>query len=241
MLSTPQISPDPGLSLRLQALQRRIRAACSLAGRQPAEVGLLAVSKGQPAHRLREAAALGLHAFGENYLNEAVDKIDALRDLPLEWHFIGRLQANKTRRVAGHFHWVHGVDRLELARRLSVQRGHYQPPLQICVQVNVLGEESKGGVTPDAVPALLAEVSSLPRLQLRGLMCMLPYGADHARQAEGFGRLQHLLEAARHEGLPVDTLSMGMSDDLEQAIAHGATWIRIGTALFGPRSGMLET
>jgi PLP dependent protein len=235
MLSRTQISPGPDLAQDLQRLRQRVSAACLAAGRDAQTVQLLAVSKGQPAARLREAFAAGLTAFGENYVNEALPKMAALQDLPLQWHFIGRLQANKTRPVAGHFDWVHGIDRLAIARRLSEHRGHYQSPLQVCVQVNVLGEASKAGVAPAELPDVLKGVQSLPRLRLRGLMCMLPYGADMATQAAGFGGLAGLLEDARRAGIPLDTLSMGMSADLEQAVAHGATILRVGTALFGER------
>jgi hypothetical protein len=235
MLSGTQISPGSGLAQDLLHLRQRISAACLVAGRDAQSVQLLAVSKGQSAPRLREAYAAGLTAFGENYVNEALPKMAALQDLPLQWHFIGRLQANKTRPVAGHFDWVHGIDRLAIARRLSEHRGHYQSPLQVCVQVNVLGEASKAGVSAEEVPELLQAVQALPRLRLRGLMCMLPYGADDSTQAAGFGGLASLLADARRSGLALDTLSMGMSADLEQAVAHGATLLRVGTALFGDR------
>jgi len=210
-------------------------AAAVAAGRNPDDVTLLAVSKGQSAARIREAAGLGLRSFGENYVAEAVPKVQALADLGLDWHFIGRLQANKTRPVALHFDWVHGVDREPIARRLSDQRGHFVPPLNICLQVNVLGEASKGGVTPAELPALIDAVRDLPRLRLRGLMCMLPYEAPEALQREGFGCLRQLRDEAAARGILLDTLSMGMSDDLEAAIAEGSTLVRIGTALFGER------
>mgnify|MGYP006286370035 CR=1 FL=1 len=233
MLSSPQ---NPSLADRLAALRARIAAAATAAGRDAADILLLAVSKTQPEARIREAADLGLRSFGENYVTEAVAKISQLEPLGLEWHFIGRLQANKTRPVAMHFDWVHGVDRIALARRLSEQRGHFAPPLNLCLQVNVLGEASKGGVTPAELPALIDAVMELPRLRLRGLMCMLPYAAPQALQREGFGQLRTLRDAAIARGIPLDTLSMGMSDDLEAAVAEGATILRIGSALFGARA-----
>lgn len=237
MLSTPQFpQPDSGLHDRLEAIRARVVRSATDAGRDPSGVSVLAVSKGQPAERLRAAAALGLRAFGENYVAEALPKIQALAALGLEWHFIGRLQANKTRPVATHFAWVHGLDRLDIARRLSEQRGHFMPPLNVCVQVNVLGEASKGGVGPSELPALLEALRPLPRLQLRGLMCMLPYEAPLPLQHEGFARLRHLRDEAVARGIPLDTLSMGMSDDLEAAVAEGSTLLRIGTALFGARA-----
>ena len=235
MLSSPQNPPVDPLDARLPALHERIARAAAAAGRDPAEITLLAVSKGQPAERLRAAVARGLAACGENYVTEALPKIAELTGLGITWHYIGRVQANKTRPIAGHFDWVHGVDRDQVARRLSEQRAHFGPPLQICLQVNVLGEASKGGVAPEALPALVDAVRDLPRLQLRGLMCMLPYGASPALQQEGFGRLRALRDAEVARGVPLDTLSMGMSDDFEAAIAAGSTILRIGTALFGPR------
>jgi pyridoxal phosphate enzyme (YggS family) len=238
MLSTPQISPYPArLATQLAALRRRIDAAATASGRAPETITLLAVSKGHPPAALFAARDLGLTDFGENYLDEALPKIVALgREGPTPcWHFIGRLQANKTRPVATHFDWVHGVDRLRIAERLSAHRGHFQPPLNVCVQVNVAGESSKAGVAPEQCATLLEAVAALPRLRLRGLMCMLPYEAGAAEQAQGFGTLRRLFERARRAGLPLDTLSMGMSADLEAAIEQGSTLLRIGTALFGPR------
>lgn len=240
MLSTPQNSPYTGrLEKSVAALRRRIAAAAAAAGRDPEDITLLAVSKGHPVEAVRAARDLGLEDFGENYVDEALPKIAELaRDgRAVRWHFIGRLQANKTRHVAQHFDWVHGIDRLRVAQRLSAQRGHYQPPLEVCVQVNITGELTKAGVAPADCPALLQAVAALPRLRLRGLMCMLPYQATAAEQATGFGELRRLLENARATGLPLDTLSMGMSDDLEAAVEQGSTMLRIGTALFGPRPG----
>ena len=237
MLSGPQNSAsDDPLASRLAALRLRICAAAEAAGRDVRSITLLAVSKGQPPSRLRAAAALGIAEFGENYLPEALPKIRALQDLAPVWHFIGRLQANKTRSVAENFSWVHSVDRLKIAERLSLQRPHFSPPLNLCIQVNILDEATKGGITPDETLALLPFVAALPRLRLRGLMCMLPYGATLQQQGEGFGRLRELQEEARRSGLDLDTLSMGMSADLEQAIQEGSTMVRIGTALFGERA-----
>jgi PLP dependent protein len=237
MLSGPQNSAsDNAIADRLAALRQRMAAAAQAAGRDVRSITLLAVTKGQSPERLRIALALGLTAFGENYLPEALPKIQALRDAAPDWHFIGRLQANKTRPVAEHFSWVHSVDRLKIAERLSVQREQLAPPLNLCIQVNVSGETGKGGVRPDEAVGLLHAVAALPRLHVRGLMCMLPFGADAMRQREDFGRLHQLFESARAQGLELDTLSMGMSADLEQAVQAGSTMLRIGTALFGERA-----
>ena len=238
MLSTPQNSPDSvALRARLAALRRRIEAAAAAAGRDATDVTLLAVSKGHSAHSVLQAMELGLTQFGESYIDEALPKIAALarQTRPPAWHFIGRPQANKTRAIATHFDWVHGIDRLRIAERLSAQRGHYQPPLQVCVQVNVAGEGTKAGVAPEQCLPLLAQVAALPRLTLRGLMCMLPYEATAATQASGFAALRGLRDRARTAGFELDTLSMGMSADLEAAVEHGSTLLRIGTALFGSR------
>jgi pyridoxal phosphate enzyme (YggS family) len=238
MLSNPQNSPrSERLATSLAALRRRIRAAADAAGRNADDITLLAVSKGHPADAVVAARGLGLEDFGENYVDEALPKIAAVApQVPtIRWHFIGRVQANKTRPIAAHFDWVHGLDRIRIAERLSSQRGHYQPPLNVCLQVNVAGESQKGGVAPDEVPQLVRDVATLPRLALRGLMCMLPYGASAAEQAAGFGALKKLLDAANREGAHLDTLSMGMSADLEAAVEQGSTLLRIGTALFGAR------
>src|SRR5690606_1073558 len=197
---------------------------------------LLAVSKTWPAADVREATRCGQRAFGENYVQEGVAKIEALADLDLEWHFIGPLQSNKTRQVAEHFAWVHTVDRLKIAERLSAQRPEHLPPLQVCVQVNVSGEASKSGVAPEEAAALAHAVAGLPRLQLRGLMAIPEPTEDAARLAAQFAVLRTLFETLKAEGLPLDTLSMGMSHDLESAIAAGATMVRVGTAIFGARS-----
>jgi PLP dependent protein len=243
MLSTPQNSApaapstpaDDALASGLAALRQRLDAAARSAGRDVRSITLLAVSKGQPASRLAAALSLGLTQFGENYLDEALGKISALAGTAAEWHFIGRLQGNKTRPVAEHFSWVHGIDRQRIALRLSEQRPHDAPPLNVCVQVNIAGEASKSGVSAaDALP-LLHAISPLPRLRLRGLMCMLPFDLPVAEQHRHFAALRALQQAANAQGLGLDTLSMGMSDDLEAAVAEGATIVRIGTALFGPR------
>jgi pyridoxal phosphate enzyme (YggS family) len=193
---------------------------------------LLAVSKTKPAQALREAYAAGLRDFGENYLQEALGKQLELADLPLIWHFIGPIQSNKTRAIAEHFDWVHSVDRLKIAQRLSEQRPAELPPLNICIQVNVSGEASKSGCTPADLPALAEAISTLPRLKLRGLMAIPEPTEDRAEQDAAFAAVQRLQASLN---LPLDTLSMGMSHDLESAIAQGATWVRIGTALFGAR------
>ncbi|MDY7562799.1 YggS family pyridoxal phosphate-dependent enzyme [Pseudomonas sp. 10B1] len=213
-------------------VDERIRAAALVAQRDPSTIGLLAVSKTKPAAALREAFATGLRDFGENYLQEALSKQLELADLPLCWHFIGPIQSNKTRAIAEHFAWVHSVDRLKIAQRLSEQRPAELPPLNICIQINVSGEASKSGCTPQDLPELAAAISALPRLKLRGLMAIPEPTDDIGAQNAAFaavGRLKNSLN------LPLDTLSMGMSHDLEAAIGQGATWVRIGTALFGAR------
>ncbi len=222
---------------RIRAVRERLAAAAVSAGRNADSVTLLAVSKGQPAELIRAAAVAGLTDIGESYLAEALAKMEALADLPLTWHFIGRLQANKTRPVAERFAWVHGLDRLRIAERLSAQRPYHAPPLNVCIQVNLAGEATKGGVPPSEAPALAAAVAALPRLALRGLMCIPPEEADPGRQREWFARLRALRDSLNAGGLRLDTLSMGMSGDFEAAIQEGATVVRIGTALFGPRRG----
>ncbi len=223
------------IAAALQAVQGRICAACAEAGRDPREVRLLAVSKTFPAAAIREAWAAGQRAFGESYVQEALAKQRELADLPIEWHYIGPLQSNKTRPVAAHFAWVHGVDRPDLAERLARQRPPHLPPLEVCVQVNVGGEASKRGVPPADALALARFVAQLPRLRLRGFMTIPPPSRDVPTQRAHFRTLARLLAAARAAGLAVDTLSMGMSQDLEAAIAEGATLVRIGTAIFGER------
>jgi len=220
---------------RIGALRARVAAAAASAGRNVDSVTLLAVSKGQPAELIRAAAAEGVADIGESYLGEALGKMEALRDLPLTWHFIGRLQANKTRQVAERFAWVHGVDRLKIAERLAAQRPYHAPALNVCVQVNLAGEATKGGVPAAEVPELAAAVARLPRLALRGLMCIPPEESDPGRQGRWFSGLRALRDSLNAGGLSLDTLSMGMSGDFEAAIREGATIVRIGTALFGPR------
>jgi len=210
-------------------------AAAAGAGRSVDSVTLLAVSKGQPAELIRAAAAAGLTDIGESYVDEALAKIDALADLPLTWHFIGRLQANKTRPVAERFAWVHGIDRLKIAERLAAQRPYHAPALNVCIQVNLAGEETKGGVPATELSGLAAAVAALPRLAVRGLMCIPPEEDDPRRQRAWFARLRTLAESLSAGGLRLDTLSMGMSGDFEAAIEEGATIVRVGTALFGAR------
>ncbi len=228
----------PGMEQRLAAVRSRIEAACRAAGRPADGVALLAVSKTFPAERLREAHAAGARAFGENYVQDALAKIDALADLrPLpEWHFIGPLQANKTRAVAERFDWVHGVDRLRIAERLSAQRPEAMAPLQVCLQVNISGEATKSGLAPAEVAGVARAVAALPRLALRGLMAIPEPAADEAARRAPFRALRELLDELNAAGLGLDTLSMGMSDDLEAAIAEGATIVRVGTAIFGSRA-----
>ena len=226
------------LAQPLSTVRQRIAQAAAAAGRDPRSVTLLAVSKTFPAEDIARVAALGQTDFGENYVQEAVDKIATLRpDWPaLQWHFIGPLQSNKTRDVAEHFDWVHSIDRLKLAQRLSDQRPAERAPLQVCIQVNVDGETTKSGVRPEDASALAAAVAGLPRLRLRGLMCIPEPKADAAAQREPFARLRELRDAiAAEHGLTLDTLSMGMSADLEAAILEGATIVRVGSAIFGAR------
>ncbi|PXF32235.1 hypothetical protein WH50_05785 [Pokkaliibacter plantistimulans] len=220
----------------LQDVYRRIRAAESAAGRQPGSVQLLAVSKTKPAEAVREAWQAGQRAFGENYVQEGVDKVQALADLAIDWHFIGPLQSNKTRIVAEHFHWVHSVDRLKIAQRLSEQRPADLPPLNLCLQINISGEDSKSGISLSELPALAHTVATLPNIQLRGLMCIPAPCTDPAQQRLPFQQLATALNALQHDLPQLDTLSMGMTDDMDAAIAEGATWVRIGTAIFGARN-----
>ncbi|MFJ4372401.1 YggS family pyridoxal phosphate-dependent enzyme [Pseudomonas japonica] len=216
----------------LSTLAGRIHSAAAASGRDPASIHLLAVSKTKPATAVREAFAAGVRDVGENYLQEALGKQAQLSDLPLTWHFIGPIQSNKTRAIAEHFDWVHSVDRLKIAQRLSEQRPDHLPPLNLCLQVNVSGEDSKSGCTPEQLPALAQAISALPKLHLRGLMAIPEPTDDRAAQDAAFARVRELQDSL---GLGLDTLSMGMSHDLESAIAQGATWVRIGTALFGAR------
>ena len=230
MLTATQFS-----TARLEAVRARIAAAADRAGRDPESVRLVAVSKQQPVEAIAAAAAAGQAEFGENYVQEGVAKIAALRGRPLIWHFIGRLQANKTREVAEHFQWVHTVDRERIASRLDAQRPHFAGPLEVLLQVRLGDEPGKGGAEPEDLPALAEAVVLLPRLRLRGLMCIPPPAADEAGQRAPFRRLRELLEDLNRRGHALDVLSMGMSDDLEAAVLEGATLVRIGTAVFGPR------
>ena len=215
----------------------RIRIAAEINRRDATSVTLLAVSKTQPGSAIRSAAAAGITNLGENYLQEALDKMEALSDLPLCWHFIGPIQSNKTRSIAEHFDWVHSVDRLKIARRLSEQRPAEMPPLQICLQVNISGESSKSGVLPAELAQLAGAVNELPALCLRGLMTIPAASSDTVLQRQAFARLRLCLEDLQSTMPGLDTLSMGMSADLESAIAEGATIVRIGTGIFGPRGG----
>lgn len=230
MLMGPQNLPE-----NLRRVRDRIRRVTEACGRDVDSVTLLAVSKTHPAESIRAAAASGVEHFGESYVKEALPKIETLRGLELTWHFIGQLQANKTRAVAENFAWVHGVDRLRVAERLSEQRPFHTAPLNVCLQVNVAGEGTKGGVAPAELPALAAAVAVLPRLQLRGLMCIPPPEDDLTLQRRWFAETARLLHSLHVPGTTLDTLSMGMSSDLEVAVEEGATIVRIGTALFGPR------
>lgn len=225
------------ISDNLHQVQARIRITASAAGRDPASVQLLAVSKTFGADAVRAAFAAGQRAFGENYIQEAVDKISALSDLrsQLQWHCIGPIQSNKTRPVAEHFDWVHTVDRLKIAQRLSDQRPAALPPLQVCIQVNVDGGATKSGVAPDEALALAREVAALPRLQLRGLMCIPEPATDFVAACAVFTRARAIFDAINAQGLGLDTLSMGMSADLEAAIHSGSTLVRVGSAIFGAR------
>lgn len=228
------------ISANLQAVKERIAAAARAAGRAPQDVALLAVSKTFSADAVLEAAEAGQRAFGENYVQEAVDKMAAVRaarpELALEWHFIGPLQSNKTRLVAEHFDWVHSVDRVRIAQRLSEQRPAHLPSLNLCLQVNISGEASKSGVEPEQVAALARATAALPQLRLRGLMAIPEPTSDPEAQRRPLRVLRALYEQLRADGIALDTLSMGMSADLEAAVAEGASIVRIGTAIFGQRN-----
>ncbi len=228
----------PVLAESLAAARQRLADALSRAGRPVADARLLAVSKTKPAGMIREAWHLGQRDFGENYVQEALEKQQVLADLKdIVWHFIGPLQSNKTREVAEHFAWVHSVDREKIARRLNDQRPEALPPLEVCLQVNISGEASKSGASLEALPALAEAVLALPRLRLRGLMAIPAPAEGLAAQREPCARLRQALEALRERfpEAPLDTLSMGMSDDLEAAVLEGATLVRLGTAIFGAR------
>ncbi|ACC71689.1 YggS family pyridoxal phosphate-dependent enzyme [Paraburkholderia phymatum] len=227
----------PDLAHNLDAVHQRIALAARIAGRDPGSIALLAVSKTFPAEDVRAAHVAGQRAFGENYVQEALTKIGALSDLraSLAWHFIGPLQSNKTRPVAEHFDWVHSVDRLKIAQRLSEQRPDTAPALNVCLQVNISGEASKSGVTPEEALDVARQVAALPRLRLRGLMAIPEPAGDVEQQRVPHRALRELFDRLRAQGLDLDTLSMGMSGDLEAAVLEGATIVRVGTAIFGAR------
>lgn len=224
-----------------QDIWLRIAQAARAANRNRDTIRLLAVSKGQDVGAIRAIYALGQRAFGENYVQEAIAKADALADLrDIEWHLIGPLQTNKTRLASQHFAWVETVDRAKIGERLASARDVHLPPLNACIQVNISGEASKSGVAPDAALPLLRSIASLPRLAVRGLMGIAEETPDVARQRAQFAKLRDLFDAARAEGMALDTLSMGMTADFEAAIAEGATLVRVGTALFGPRDSAMK-
>ncbi|OVZ59137.1 YggS family pyridoxal phosphate-dependent enzyme [Pigmentiphaga sp. NML080357] len=221
----------------LRAVRARMERAALACGRDPAHVSLLAVSKTFPPEAVREAYRAGQRAFGESYVQEAVEKLAGLEDLraDTEWHFIGPLQSNKARHVAAHFDWVHSIDRLKIAQRLSDLRPAGAADLQLCIQVNIDAQPTKSGVAPDEALELALAIQGLPRLRLRGLMCIPAPQQDPVRQREVFARLADLMHELNRAGLRLDTLSMGMSDDLEAAVAAGASIVRVGTAIFGAR------
>ena len=223
------------LQENLRSLRQEVSATAARADRSEQSVTLVAVSKGQSVSAVRAAAALGLEHFGESYLQEALTKRAALAELPITWHFIGRVQSNKTRPLAEQFDWVHGVDRLKIAERLSAQRPADRAPLNVCLQINIAAETTKAGIAPEESAELAAAVARLPGLRLRGLMAILPAGLSVEERRRSFGGLQALLQQLNARGAALDTLSMGMSDDFREAILEGATLVRIGTALFGPR------
>ncbi|MCB5188432.1 YggS family pyridoxal phosphate-dependent enzyme [Methylobacillus caricis] len=224
------------ISERWQAIKARMDAAAREAGRRPESVTLLAVSKAHPAAAIRQAWAAGQKQFGENYLQEALSKQTELEDLPIEWHFIGPIQSNKTPLIANHFAWVHGVDRLKIAERLNAARSENLPPLQVCIQVNVSGEDSKSGVNADEALSLAGDIGMLPRLRLRGLMAIPAPTPDKAEQQAQFHQVRTIYNRLVQQGIALDTLSIGMSEDFPAAIAEGATIVRVGSAIFGPRS-----
>src|SRR5580692_4496506 len=231
MLIGPQ-----NLTLHVNHVRSRIRSAAIAAGRDPDSVTLVAVTKAKTAGSVRLAATAGVTDFGENYLQEALAKMDRLADLTLHWHFVGGIQSNKTRVIAERFDWVHSIDRFSIARRLSEQRPFHARPLNLCIQVELVPEPNKGGIVPDEVGRLATALAELPRVSLRGLMCVPPPQSNTAAERAVFARLRILLEELNAGGHKLDTLSMGMSGDFEAAILEGATLVRIGTALFGPRA-----
>ncbi len=230
MLIGPQ-----NLTANVNHVRSRITQAARAAGRDPATVTLVAVTKAKAAEFVRAAATAGVTDFGENYLQEALGKMDELGALPVRWHFIGGLQSNKTRAVAERFDWVHSIDRLSVARRLSEQRPFHARPLNLCIQVALVPEPTKRGVEPSGLPELARQTAQLPQVRLRGLMCIPPPQPDVRSERQVFSRLRSLLEELNATGLELDTLSMGMSADFESAIAEGATHVRVGTAIFGSR------
>jgi PLP dependent protein len=230
MLIGPQ-----NLTAHVNHVRSRISHAALAAGRNPDAVTLVAVTKGKSAETIRQAATAGVTDFGENYLQEALPKMDQLGELALQWHYIGQIQSNKTRSIAQAFSWVHSLDRLGVAQRLSEQRPFHAPPLQVCLQVALISQATKGGVAPALLPQLAASVAQLPRLELRGLMCIPPPQSGVAAERALFARLRMLKDELNANGLKLDTLSMGMSADFESAILEGATMVRVGTALFGAR------
>lgn len=223
------------LAGNIARLLQRVRLAAQKSQYRNSDILVVAVSKGRGAQAIREAHACGLADFGENYLSEALRKMSELQDLPLVWHFIGPIQSNKTAQLAQHFTWIHSVDRAKVAHRLNEQRPPHLPPLQVCLQVNISGEASKSGTTLDELPQLARTVLGLERLTLRGLMAIPAPSADTREQHEAFGRLRRVFEDLKSIAPDIDTLSMGMSDDMDAAILEGATIIRVGTAIFGPR------
>lgn len=242
MLTGPHFSADAAggaaasnVRDRLVETRNRIASAAMRYGRDADSVRLIAVSKSQPAAAIRTLAELGQREFGENYVQEALPKLAELAELGLTWHFIGQLQTNKTRAVAEHFHWVHTLDRERIAVRLSEQRSPHAAPLNVCIQVRLADEPGKGGISKTELAALARRVVELPRLQLRGLMCIPPPREGFEAQRQLFAELADCAQALRDQGMPLDTLSMGMSGDLEAAVAAGATCVRIGTAIFGER------
>ena len=220
----------------LQKIHKRIELATTSCGRDPATVTLLAVSKTKPAAAIRAAYEAGQTRFGENYVQEAIEKMEQLQDLDIEWHYIGGIQSNKTRLIAHSFAWVHGVASLKHARRLSEQRPSDMPLLNLCLQINISGESSKQGVMPEEAPVLARKISHLPHIRLRGLMALPEPTDDSQRQHQAFSKVRALLDELQRDGHDLDTLSMGMSGDLEAAIEEGSTIVRIGTAIFGART-----
>ncbi len=220
----------------IRHIRRRIAGYATDYQRDPQDIKLLAVSKTKPTEDMRQAYAAGQRDFGESYLQEALDKMERLQDLDIQWHFIGAIQSNKTRDIACHFSWVHSVDRVKIARRLSEQRAHHLPPLNFCLQINISDESSKAGIPLQQLEAVAAELRDLPRLHFRGLMAIPAKVSGLQQQRAQFRRLRQALQMLNQQGYQLDTLSMGMSNDLEAAVAEGATLVRVGTAIFGARS-----